>query len=275
MNLNNAGGLQKTIDSVFQQTYTDYEYLIIDGGSTDGSRFVIEQHAHRLSYWISEPDGGIYPAMNKGIERAKGAYCLFLNSGDWLVNEYVLEQCFGIRQTADVLIGGCQVSKNGSIVHTYTPSEEITLQSFYEATIPHQSTFIKKTLFDRVGMYTQTYRIHGDYEFWIRAIIIHHCSVSLLKSIVADYNLEGLSNSAAWRSQSKEEVYQILRLMIPERVLADYASWKAKKSEQQLWDWVKSKYLIYKVIRFAYLLATRMVALKRGLKPPKSDRKND
>jgi len=77
VNLNNAAGLQKTIESVITQTFTDYEYIIIDGGSTDGSVDVIKQHADKITYWVSEPDKGIYNAMNKGILQAKGEYCLF------------------------------------------------------------------------------------------------------------------------------------------------------------------------------------------------------
>ncbi|MDR2910496.1 MAG: glycosyltransferase [Bacteroidales bacterium] len=86
INLNNVAGLQKTIESVVKQTFTDYEYIVIDGGSTDGSADIIKQHANKITYWVSEPDKGIYNAMNKGIRVAKGEYCLFLNSGDWLIN---------------------------------------------------------------------------------------------------------------------------------------------------------------------------------------------
>ena len=86
VNLNNCDGLQKTIDSVVGQTFTDYEWIVIDGGSMDGSRELIEQYADCLAYWCSEPDNGIYNAMNKGISRATGEWLLFLNSGDSLFN---------------------------------------------------------------------------------------------------------------------------------------------------------------------------------------------
>lgn len=270
VNLNNAAGLQKTIDSVLRQVYTDYEYLIIDGGSADNSRYIIEQHTHRLHYWVSEPDRGIYHAMNKGIERTTGQYCLFLNSGDWFVDEHVLNRCFDEAQTADLLIGGCYVSKNGLIIHTYIPTRELTLQSFYETTIPHQSTFIKKALFDRLGGYKETYRIHGDYEFWIRSVITDHCSVTILNCVVADYNLEGLSNSSESNRQSREEIRQILRQVFPERVLTDYETWKVKRAELQVWEWVKSKRGLYAVIRLLFKSAVALVTLKRQLRPAKS-----
>ena len=85
VNLNNLEGLKKTYESVVCQTFTDYEWLVIDGGSTDGSREFIEEHQDKFAYWCSEPDKGIYNAMNKGIVRAKGEYLNFMNSGDYFV----------------------------------------------------------------------------------------------------------------------------------------------------------------------------------------------
>ena len=77
INYNNCDGLRKTIESVISQSYKDYEFIIIDGGSTDGSRDVIEQHSRSIDYWVSEPDKGVYNAMNKGIRQAKGDYLNF------------------------------------------------------------------------------------------------------------------------------------------------------------------------------------------------------
>ena len=97
VNRNNAGGLKKTIDSVTAQTYTGFEFIIIDGASEDDSPRIIREHAGRLSYWISEPDNGTYDAMNKGIRAATGEYCLFLNSGDFLIHPGVLEEIFNSK----------------------------------------------------------------------------------------------------------------------------------------------------------------------------------
>ena len=85
INLNNCKGLEKTIKSVISQRFTDYEFIVIDGGSDDESLECIKAHRNYIHYWVSEPDKGIYNAMNKGIAQAEGDYCLFLNSGDWLV----------------------------------------------------------------------------------------------------------------------------------------------------------------------------------------------
>ena len=88
INLNDAEGLQKTLRSVWErQSFTDFEHIVIDGASTDGSVEVIKKYADKLAYWVSEPDKGIYSAMNKGIVRARGEYLLFINSGDWLADD--------------------------------------------------------------------------------------------------------------------------------------------------------------------------------------------
>jgi len=105
VNLNNKNGLQKTIDSVVSQTFKDFEWIVIDGGSIDGSRELIEQYADHFAYWVSEPDKRVYNAMNKGIRVAKGDYLQFLNSGDWLWNETALERCFSHGFTADIAYG--------------------------------------------------------------------------------------------------------------------------------------------------------------------------
>ena len=105
VNYNNNEGLQKTFDSVFAQTYVDFDYLVIDGGSNDGSRELIESNKDKLAYWLSEKDRGIYDAMNKGIDNAKGEYLLFLNSGDYLYNKDVLREVAESGLDADIVYG--------------------------------------------------------------------------------------------------------------------------------------------------------------------------
>ena len=129
INLNNSIGLRKTIESVISQTYNDFEYLIIDGGSIDGSVDVIKEYADRISYWFSEPDKGIYNAMNKGILKAKGQYLQFLNSGDYLVNKNVIENVFHELPDCDLLYGNIiTVKPDGKLqIHKGIGGSEITL----------------------------------------------------------------------------------------------------------------------------------------------------
>lgn len=153
VNLNNQEGLNKTIESVIVQDFSDFEFIIIDGGSIDGSREIIEHYSDKINFWTSEPDSGVYQAMNKGIANAKGKYLLFLNSGDFLADQFVLKKVFSIENTADILAGKCNITKNGKVVHITNPPEEITFGYLYNKGLNHQSTFIKKSLFDKYGLY--------------------------------------------------------------------------------------------------------------------------
>ena len=105
INRNNSAGLHKTIESVVSQTFTDYEYIIIDGASTDGSVDIIKQYANKITSWVSEPDKGIYNAMNKGILKATGEYLLFLNSGDSLHTYNVLNEIFRKEINSKIILG--------------------------------------------------------------------------------------------------------------------------------------------------------------------------
>lgn len=265
VNLNNRSGLEKTIQSVVNQTFSGYEFLVIDGGSSDGSKDVINRYADKITHWVSEPDNGIYDAMNKGISGATGLYCLFLNAGDWLLNEHVLHQCFEKNHTEDLLIGGCNISKDGRIIHVSKPRDELTLMSFYNRTIPHQSTFIKRDLFNRFGLYEDTYKIHGDYAFWIDCIILHNCSIATLDCVVTDYNMEGMSASVANATQSQRETDQILQRAFPQRILADYERWNKVDPDKQLLQWIKSKQLLYRLNVFIFRVAKQWVAVKKSL----------
>ena len=123
INRNNAQGLRKTIESVISQTFTDFEYLIIDGASTDGSTDVIKQYEDKITYWISEPDKGIYNAMNKGILKAVGAYCLFLNSGDALSKDSILSDVFNKEYNSDILCGYVSGKRNNENLILYPPRQ--------------------------------------------------------------------------------------------------------------------------------------------------------
>ena len=91
---NNLEGLKKTYDSISRQTFCDYEWIVIDGGSVDGTKAVLKEHEHELSFWCSEPDKGVYNAQNKGTEHANGEYCIYMNSGDSFFADDTLEKIF-------------------------------------------------------------------------------------------------------------------------------------------------------------------------------------
>ena len=105
INFNHADGLENTIQSVINQTCHDYEFIIIDGGSSDGSVDVIRKYKENINYWVSEPDGGIFPAMNKGTRQAHGDYCIYMNSGDTFYDNNVLEKVKTCNYTEDIQTG--------------------------------------------------------------------------------------------------------------------------------------------------------------------------
>ena len=124
INYNNACDLKQTIQSVIEQTWGDFEYLIIDGGSTDSSLEIIKQYQNQIDYWVSEPDKGVFHAMNKGIEQSSGEYLLMLNSGDCLANNKVLEKVFDLNfYTEDILAGDVFRAAHGKIFEkSYFPA---------------------------------------------------------------------------------------------------------------------------------------------------------
>ena len=114
INLNNSTGLEKTIQSVTTQLFSDFEFIIIDGGSTDNSIDVIKKYESEITSWVSEKDNGIYDAQNKGIAKANGTYCLFLNSGDYLFSKDALKKVFDSNLTEDIVYGNIIYHENGS-----------------------------------------------------------------------------------------------------------------------------------------------------------------
>ncbi len=185
INLNNRAGLLKTIESVVSQTFTNFEYIIIDGGSTDGSVELIKEHADKITYWVSEPDKGIYNAMNKGILKATGEYLQFLNSGDWLFSNEILEHIFNATHIGDVLYGNyINVLGNNRFEEIIVP-RKITLSYFYSGgIINHQSTFFKRYLFQRGHIYDETYKIISDWKYYfsliLRGAIFEHIDIFIV-----------------------------------------------------------------------------------------------
>ncbi len=190
VNLNNAEGLRKTIESVVNQTFTDYEYIIIDGGSTDGSVDIIKQYEEKITNWVSEPDKGIYNAMNKGILKAKGEYCQFLNSGDWLINQNVLKNVFAVNNNEDIIYGNVQTDKG-----TIENPEKLTLKFFFQSTICHQSVFHKTDLFGKYGLYKEELFIIADWQFLVNALITNNSTYKFVNKIICFYDYNGISSN--------------------------------------------------------------------------------
>jgi glycosyltransferase involved in cell wall biosynthesis len=197
INFNDALGLEKTILSVCSQTFRNFEHIIIDGGSKDKSQEIITKYQGGFSKWVSESDKGIYDAQNKGIGFANGKYCLFLNSGDYLVDKSVLENAERHILVQDDSIGifyGDIIIplNNGKEKRLFQP-KRITDFHLFKDTIWHPAAFIKTDLFKKIGYYSLNFKISSDYEFWIKSKknMVVFC---YLPFPIAFFNQDGLSS---------------------------------------------------------------------------------
>jgi glycosyltransferase involved in cell wall biosynthesis len=265
INLNNAAGLQKTVESVVSQTFADYEYIVIDGGSTDGSTDVIKRHEDRIAYWTSEPDSGIYSAMNKGIRQAKGEYCLFLNSGDWL-SDNVLISVFDREHEEDILVGNAMhIDVNGNFLdrgvfnHKNTGEKKITLSDFLYpesgVILNHQSSFIRKKLFEKYGQYDENYRIISDWIFFLKVIGLHSADVKHFDITISHYNRDGISSQNI--KLCNEERQKAIDAYVPSSILLDYQRYEntIEKLNKSLYWFQKSS-----PRKVFYRLAKRLLA---------------
>ena len=215
LNLNNAAGLQKTIESVVNQTFTDYEYIIIDGGSTDNSVDVIKQYADKITYWVSEPDKGIYHAMNKGILEAKGVYCLFLNSGDYLYNENVLFD-FSIDLSGYDIVFANVFYIHGDHDFLMKYDYQMTIENFVLYGLPHSSgAVIKRSCFQTVGYYIEELKISSDWCWYLKAIFWHKMTYKYKPIVLGYYEDTGLSSNLNNRKLLFDERKTFCEQMFP------------------------------------------------------------
>lgn len=225
INRNNADGLRKTIESVTYQTFTNFEFVVIDGASTDGSVDVIKEYADSIAYWVSEPDKGIYNAMNKGILKSHGEYLLFMNSGDWLANERVIEDFYRSDFKEDIVIGNIYFDEEPQRkLYTSIKKEDFGFNNiFLGGCLSHQASFIKYELFQRFGLYNEQYKIASDFDFFIRTLILHNCSYNKFDHVVAFYDTTGISSNKQYAKLHQTEREDIFNALIP-RIYWPYKS---------------------------------------------------
>ena len=189
VNYNDAKGLQRTIESVLCQTFHDYEFIVIDGGSTDGSVEVIKRYEKYIDYWVSEQDGGIYPGMNKGLRQAKGEYVNFMNGGDCYHSSDVLEKIFSFDTNADIITGA-----HAGSPHPNVGQNGISMYDLYTGAVDHQASFIRREL-AMCHPYDEKYKIVSDWKFFIEALVLDNCSFYYTDTIVVDVDMGGISNT--------------------------------------------------------------------------------
>lgn len=245
INYNNAEGLRRTIESVVGQTCRDFEYIVIDGGSTDGSVDVVRAHEKGINYWVSEPDRGIYHAMNKGVAQAHGQYCIFMNSGDCFYDATALERVKAAVPTEDVVVGKVAIDDSDNIISP-PPAGELTMYHLYSGAIPHQGSFIKTDLLRR-HPYDETLKISSDWKFFVETLILENGTIRYVDEFVARYDLGGLSSENPEKMRAEKEI--VLSQLFPPRVLADYRQMKASEClTQTLTSQLRSSYTVDKVL---------------------------
>lgn len=219
---NNREGLEKTFQSVISQNCDFAEYLIIDGGSTDGSDEFIRSHANNLSYWCSEPDKGVYHAMNKGVAHAIGKYCIFMNAGDVFYSDHVLndvKDCLN-QDKADFLVGNTlyvdQLGKEKW--HRLSPSE-ITASLLFSTALCHQSIFIKRELLLNEP-YDETLKYVSDWKHMFHQIVFQNRSYQKLDFYVSIYDFTGMSSTNVQGVADERRNY--LQQCLPKLIYKDY-----------------------------------------------------
>ena len=222
VNFNNREGLKKTIESVMCQSFRDFEHIIIDGGSTDGSVDVLREYDEHITYWVSEKDNGIYNAMNKGIAKSTGEYLNFMNSGDCFYNADVLAKVNSYNSDADFIVGkDYHFNEKKQKGHASVQPPRTTMIHFFIATLDHQSSFIKRTLFEN-SPYDESHRLVSDWIFFTEKIVKEEKHVQFIPDIVCQREEGGLSEQQ--RERNRKEIDDYLHLFLPYGVYEDYAT---------------------------------------------------
>lgn len=211
---NSAATIEKTILSVINQDYRNIEYIVIDGGSTDGTHEIIEAYASHIQYWVSEADNGIYDAMNKGINKAEGDIISIINSDDFFQDNSIISSVVDVFEKNNVKAVFTSihiVDKEDEVVRYYS------IKNFYDWMIrfgiapPHPGAFISSDIYIKYGLYDLRYKIGADFDFFAR--IINKEGVSYKKlDINSVAMLEGGVSSNGFKSykQSSKDIYSSL-----------------------------------------------------------------
>ena len=264
INLNNLEGLKRTANSIIQlHNPAIIEWIVIDGGSTDGSVTYIKSIEKHITYWISEPDKGIYHAMNKGAAVAKGDYLIFMNSGDYFAEGFPNADLFAQLQ-ADVVYGDCIVTEDHQHFRYEAQPEELTLYNFYFGCICHQASFIRREVQLRFP-YDERMRYAYCRKFFIESLILNNHSYKYINQPIAVYDANGVS--ARHKVDLMKEIEEYLQSILPARILQDYAVLREQKriiDNSSLYPILKRmhpyrgwKKLFEKIVRFQFRLFFR------------------
>ena len=255
INWNNAAGLEKTMRSVASQTFKEFEYVVIDGASTDDSVSVVRAHESNFAHlkWVSEPDSGIYNAMNKGLHMASGDYIQILNSGDCLAAPDVTERMLKVLKEKDgpsILYGNmvkCFPDGHRLVDKSFS-GREITMLGMYTGTLNHDPAYIRRDLFGKYGYYDESLKIVSDWKWYLQAIIFGGEKPKYVDLDVTLFDMTGISeNGGQNRELINQEKRMVLEQLIPPQFLHDYDNYA---SDIYLMRRVRRHKLAYKMVWF-------------------------
>jgi glycosyltransferase involved in cell wall biosynthesis len=208
--LNNAKGLQRTLDSLVFQTCRDFEWIVIDGVSNDGTLVLVENNRAIITKFLSEKDAGIYDAMNKGWRASTGHYCLFLNAGDELAAPDVIERVLPYLQdqSTDYFYGDIISGQLGSTFQSSHFQEPVSLHYLISWYLPHPSSFIKKSVLQTLSGYSTRYRIISDWIFTVR-VFLGGYKFCHLPWVISRFSTDGISSrDIKLHSEEKERIFK-------------------------------------------------------------------
>lgn len=226
--MNNVEGLRRTMESVASQTCKDFEYIVVDGASTDGSVEVMQEWTSTIrdvGVFVdaqSEPDSGLYNAMNKGVRKANGEYVLMLNSGDWFVDEHVVEKVLPLLDGTDIIQGNVIRLREGKqVLDRGYGRSDINFIDVQQGHFLHQASFCRRELFEKYGYFDESYKIHADTVFYIKTLGYGEATFKYVDANVAYFDQGG-------RSSDENTQWQVSREK-------EFDRWSTEMFSQRLW----------------------------------------
>jgi glycosyltransferase involved in cell wall biosynthesis len=199
--------IERTIKSVITQTYKNIEYVVIDGQSTDKTLDLLKSYKNSIAVMVSEKDKGIYDAMNKGLDLSSGTYILLLNADDYLFSPNTIENmmvAIGQHNDEDIFYGNLLMFDDKTGRGKIWKPGHISGKLLYSSTLPHPATIYKRTIFDKLNKFDETYKIAADYEFYVRAYT-QGANFRYLNQLVSVFSYGGISTSGEYKRLTHDE----------------------------------------------------------------------
>lgn len=260
INYNNKFGLKKTIDSILCQTDQNFEFIIIDGDSTDGSKNLFREVTIKRKIIVSEPDNGIFNAMNKGVKLAHGEYILFLNSGDSLADKSVIRDINSselLNQSIDIVTGDTICEKDGKFDHLWPAPDFVTINTFYSGSLCHQSTFIHRQLLIKYP-YIESNRFCSDRLHFMKVFGFGEATYKTYHRNISRFDCSGISSSKDNEQKKNEEIRKNFENILPRAFLLDYDIYIGERTELEILICNHRNNLLIKIISLIIALIKKI-----------------